>query len=250
LRSCFSLEEIIMPNRFSDSMITVAIAAAASAVISVPITSTLAQAPAATGQALTTPWGEPDLQGIWTDEFDTPFQRPAKFANQEYFTEAQREELDKDRSSLLSNNDRQQRGSELDVAGGYDGVFLTVKRTSPRTSRIVDPPNGLIPPRTPEAQKAAAVDREFYLALLQATETCKNNLVQCSGGKYDPTPSPRRAEPPPATTLSTSIAMMGRRITGRMIAAWAADCRSSEPRSVAVSGESFRRRAASQSSTT
>jgi hypothetical protein len=27
-------------------------------------------------------WGEPDLQGIWTDEFDTPFQRPAKYANQ------------------------------------------------------------------------------------------------------------------------------------------------------------------------
>jgi hypothetical protein len=138
-----------MPNRFSGSMATVAIAAAASAVISVPIKSTQAQAPASTGQALRTPWGEPDLQGIWTDEFDTPFQRPAKFANQEYFTEAQREELDKDRSSLLSNNERQERVSELDVAGGYDGVFLTVKRTSARTSRIVDPPNGLISPRTP-----------------------------------------------------------------------------------------------------
>jgi hypothetical protein len=197
LRSCFSLEEIIMPNRFSGSIIALAIAAAASAVISLSTTSTQAQAPAATGQPLRTPWGEPDLQGIWTDEFDTPFQRPVKFANQEYFTEVQRQELDKDRSSLLSNNDRQQRGSELDVAGGYDGVFLTVKRTSPRTSRVVDPPNGLIPPRTPEAQKAAAVDREFYLALLQATETCKDNLVQCNGGKYDPTPSPRRAEPAP-----------------------------------------------------
>jgi hypothetical protein len=35
-----------------------------------------------------TSWGEPDLQGIWTDEFDTPFQRPAKYANQEFFTDA------------------------------------------------------------------------------------------------------------------------------------------------------------------
>jgi hypothetical protein len=61
------------------------IAVAARAVISVPITSTRAQAPAATSQALKTPWGEPELQGIWTDEFDTPFQRPAKFANQEYY---------------------------------------------------------------------------------------------------------------------------------------------------------------------
>jgi hypothetical protein len=38
--------------------------------------------------ALKTPWGEPDLQGIWTDEFDTPLQRPAKYADQEFFTEA------------------------------------------------------------------------------------------------------------------------------------------------------------------
>ena len=139
----------------------------------------------------------PTSQGIWTDEFDTPFQRPAKFASQEYFTEAQREELDKQRSSLLSNNERQERGSEVDVAGAYNGVFLSVKPTGARTSRIVDPPNGRVPPLTANAQQAAAADREFYLALLQVTETCKNNFVQCRGGKYDPTPSARRAEPPP-----------------------------------------------------
>jgi hypothetical protein len=64
LRSCFSLEEIIMPNRFSGLMTTIAIAVA-SAVISVPIPSTQAQVPA-TEQGLKTTWGEPDLQGIWT----------------------------------------------------------------------------------------------------------------------------------------------------------------------------------------
>ncbi len=88
-----------MLNGFSGSMTRVAIAAA-SAVISVPIPSTQAQAPAATEQALETPWGEPDLQGIWTDEFDTPFQRPAKYAEQEFFTEAQRAELDKERTEM------------------------------------------------------------------------------------------------------------------------------------------------------
>jgi hypothetical protein len=50
-------EEIVMPNRFR---ITVAMAAVAGAVISVPIKSTQAQTPAATGQALKAPWGEPD----------------------------------------------------------------------------------------------------------------------------------------------------------------------------------------------
>jgi hypothetical protein len=76
-------------------------------------------------------------------------------------------------------------------------VFLSVKRIGARTSKIVGPPNGRLPSLMPEAQKAAAADRDFYLALLQATETCKNKSAGCIGGKYDPTPSPRRAELPP-----------------------------------------------------
>ncbi len=154
------------------------------------------KAPAA-AQVLKTPWGEPDLQGIWTDESDTPLQRPAKYANQEFFTEAQRAELDKERAALLGRDRRVERGTELDVAGAYNSVFLSMKHTGARTSLIVDPPDGRIPARTPEAQKIAAADREFRLALLQATETCKNKSVACTGGKYDPTHSSRRAELPP-----------------------------------------------------
>ena len=33
-----------------------------------------------TRSAFTTPWSEPDLQGIWTDEYQTPLQRPARYA--------------------------------------------------------------------------------------------------------------------------------------------------------------------------
>jgi hypothetical protein len=146
------------------------------------------------GLALKTPWGEPDLQGIWTDETDTPLQRSAKYANQEFFTPAQREELDKERSALLGRDKRVERGTELDVAGAYSSVFMSMKRTGVRTSMIVDPANGRIPPLTPDAQKIAAADREFRLALLQATATCKTKSVACSGGKYDPKPSPRLAE--------------------------------------------------------
>ena len=154
------------------------------------------KAPAA-AQVLKTPWGEPDLQGIWTDESDTPLQRPAKYANQEFFTEAQRAELDKERAALLGRDKRVERGTELDVAGAYNAAFMSIKHTGVRTSLIVDPPDGRIPARTPEAQKIAAADREFRLALLQATETCKNKSVACTGGKYDPTHSSRRAELPP-----------------------------------------------------
>jgi hypothetical protein len=84
----------IMRDGFSSSMIAFCIATAA-AVISVSIALTLAQAPAgsattpAAAATLKTPRGEPDLQGIWTAESDTPLQRLAKHANQEFFTEAQ-----------------------------------------------------------------------------------------------------------------------------------------------------------------
>jgi hypothetical protein len=147
--------------------------------------------------AFTTPWGEPDLQGIWTVESDTPLQRSSKFANQEFFTEAQREELDHERAALLGRDRRVARGTELDVAGAYNAVFMSKKRTGVRTSLIVDPPNGRIPPLTPAAEKIAGAERDFRLALLQATETCRGKSIACAGGKYDPTPSPRRAEPPP-----------------------------------------------------
>jgi hypothetical protein len=152
-----------------------------------------ADAPAASA-ALQTPWGEPDLQGIWTAEYDTPLQRPAKYANQEFFTAAQREEVDQARATLFGSDERAERGTERDVSGSYNAVFLSVKRAGTRTSLIVDPPNGRIPALTPEAAKIAAAEREFHLALLQATETCKTKAAACNGGKYDPTPSPRRAE--------------------------------------------------------
>jgi len=184
-----------MRDWFSGAITTVAIATAASgAVIAVSVTPASAQAPA---QALTTPWGDPDLQGIWTDEADTPLQRSPKFASQEFFTEAQRAELDKTRSAFLGRDRRSERGTEADVAGAYNATFTPMKRTGARTSRIVDPPNGRLPPLIAEAQKLAAAERAFRVALLQSTETCKNKEAPCNGGKYDPAQSPRFAELPP-----------------------------------------------------
>jgi hypothetical protein len=175
-----------MRDRFAGSMITVAVAAAAlTAVVAVSVSRTSAQAP-----ALKTAWGEPDLQGIWTDEFDIPLQRSPRYANQEFFTEAQRTELDQTRTAILTRF-----ATEREINGAYNAAtFFSTKRTGARTSKIVDPPNGRFPPLTPEAQKMAAADREFRLALIQSTDTCKNKLPGCAGGKYDPTTSPRRTE--------------------------------------------------------
>jgi hypothetical protein len=186
----------MMRDSLLSAAVTVGIAAAAAA--SLPINPAAAQASAGAATTSTaapkTPWGEPDLQGIWTDETATPLQRPAEYANQEFFTAAQRQQLDTARVATGSSDKRDERGTEFDVAGAYNAVFLTIKRTGNRTSKIVDPPNGRIPPTTPQAEKLLAADRDFRLALLQSTETCKTKSSACAGGKYDPTPSRQQAE--------------------------------------------------------
>ena len=151
---------------------------------------------AATGAAPKTAWGHPDLQGIWLDEFDTPLERPARFANREFFTDEERAAQDEERSGGVGRNRRVERGSQQDVAGAYNAVFTSAKPTGRRTSLVVDPVNGQIPALTAKAQDDARRDREFRLALLQNTGTCKNKLRGCAGGEYGP-PSPRFAETAP-----------------------------------------------------
>ena len=51
-----------------------------------------------------TPWGKPDLQGIWSREVDIPLERPAKYANQEFFTDAQRAELDRQIAGIINRD--------------------------------------------------------------------------------------------------------------------------------------------------
>ena len=114
------------------------------------------QAPAArgtqtaSGPAAKTAWGHPDLQGIWLDEFDTPLERPAQYANREFFTEQERKAQDEERSGNVGRNHRAERGSQQDVAGAYNAVFTSAKPTGRRTSLVVDPPNGRIPALTAE----------------------------------------------------------------------------------------------------
>jgi len=155
--------------------------------------------PQQTGPAAKTAWGEPDLQGIWSDEYQIPLQRPLKFKDKAFFTAEEVAELDKERTAKPSFGEkRAERGTEKDVAGAYDStVFLTKRPTGRRTSLIIDPPDGRMPPQTPEVQKRNREIREFQLALLEATETCKTKSRGCEGGKYTGVASPRRLEPPP-----------------------------------------------------
>jgi hypothetical protein len=143
---------------------------------------------AATTAGIRTPWGEPDLQGIWSHNFEIPLERPREYAGREFLTDEEMAARDKARLGA-AGRPRAERGTEHDVAGAYNGVFNSLRKTGKRTSLIVDPPDGQIPPLTPEAQRRTAEMREYQIALFQGSSGGK-------GGKTVP-PSPRRAEPPP-----------------------------------------------------
>jgi hypothetical protein len=162
---------------------------------------------------LKTSWGEPDLQGIWTREVDIPLERPAKYANQEFFSDAERKDLDQQISDIIkrdSTEERRARGTERDVNSEFTQEPFTMHLpVGRRTSLIVDPPDGRIPRLTPEAQKARNAFRQFQLALLQPTESCRDHHPGCAGGKYGPV-SPRRNETPPSYIGSNANAGINR----------------------------------------
>ena len=140
--------------------------------------------------ALTTSWGEPNLQGLWTAEYQTPLQRRPEYADREFLTEEEVAELDELRSKRWDRDYREDdRGTVHDLQGSYNSVYHVRKFTGQRTSLITDPPNGRLPERTPESLAHTAKMREFTLALLKASSACKDGESSCAGGEYGP-PSP------------------------------------------------------------
>ena len=155
-----------------------------------------ARTAAASSAAPKTAWGHPDIQGIWLDEFQTPLERSTELGDREFFTAEERAKQDAARSGNEGRNRRAETGSRQDVAGAYNAVFTSAKPAGRRTSLVVEPANGRIPALTTEARRQDEIEREFRMALLQNTETCKTGASGCAGWQYGP-PSPRRAEVPP-----------------------------------------------------
>lgn len=133
-----------------------------------------------------TGWGHPNLEGIWLDVYSTPLERAVELGKRELATaeeRASRDQVQLDRPSVLPS-------------GAYNTVYTSAKPAGPRTSLVVDPPNGRIPALTVEAQRQVEVEREWRAMLLRNTESCLNNAPACAGGEYGP-PSPRRYDPTP-----------------------------------------------------
>ena len=121
-----------------------------------------------------TPDGQPDLQGTWTNTTITPLERPAELAGKAYLTPAEAAQYEKT-TVARQTGDRRDGGAEADVARSYNEFWRdrgTTVVESRRTSLITDPPDGRIPPLTPQAGKKIADAREYNR--LHATDGPEN----------------------------------------------------------------------------
>jgi|HubBroStandDraft_5_1064220.scaffolds.fasta_scaffold11610_3 hypothetical protein len=104
-----------------------------------------------------------DLQGIWTNATLTPLQRPSQWANQPAVSDAEAKKFEQAQAKDLSQEDGASDGPLIAAAGssgtgGYNALFIDrgseLARVDgvKRTSLVIDPPNGLMPPQTQEAK--------------------------------------------------------------------------------------------------
>jgi hypothetical protein len=117
-----------------------------------------------------TSFGHPDLEGVWSNNSATPLQRPAAWADKQVLTDAELAQVEKAARQLELEGDALF-GDELigdtiqghtapkshdTETGNYNAFWLPARDFERRTSLIIDPPNGRIPPETPEAQQRRA----------------------------------------------------------------------------------------------
>ena len=121
-----------------------------------------------------TPWGHPDLQGVWDYRTITPLERPSALSGKQFLTddEAATFEREENRRQNRDLIDPEKGGLQYPPGGvvPYNEFWYDRGNTvvgSRRTSLIVDPPDGRLPPLTPEGKKraeaGAAEDRETQL---------------------------------------------------------------------------------------
>jgi len=141
------------------------------------------------GSAHKTPWGDPDLQGIWSNQTPTPLERPDALAAKHTLTEEEAAEFKKTSLDRLLTTF----ASLVPTSGEFNEIWLeTSKGKVPpgrSTSLIVDPPDGKVP-YTPEGQKRWDDVPKMGKPLLANVPEDRNQMERCltSDGLLVPNP--------------------------------------------------------------
>src|SRR5579864_6141818 len=124
----------------------------------------------ATYVAPRTAWGDPDLGGVYTFATLTPFQRPAALAGKDRLTEAEQKALEEQLKEKQAEN------IATNEHFSYNALWFASDQGRPtgRTSIIVDPENGRLPPLTPLGEKIRAENA----ARAASKRIGKNELIE------------------------------------------------------------------------
>ena len=103
-----------------------------------------------------TAWGHPDLRGLWSYASLTPLQRPAGFRDREFFSPEEAGDR-----NVAAHAERPHVPGQI---GSYNAHWFDKGEVDPslRTSLIVDPPNGRLPPLTAAGKARAAARAERF----------------------------------------------------------------------------------------
>ena len=134
-----------------------------------------------------TAWGDPDLQGIWSNATLTPLERPDT-VDKEYLTEAEADELDRTGMERTLAPIK----FEVDASGELNDAYMELGQgvRSRRTSLVIDPTNGKVP-YTPEGLKRRNLAIAQLLSLVPIgsyEDRGLNERCLLTGGLFVPNP--------------------------------------------------------------
>jgi len=150
-----------------------------------------------------TPWGHPDLQGVWASDSATPLERLKTLGNREFLTDEEVALLQQKAAELFNGETDAAFGDSVYEAvlnkataftssdtttGNYNQFWLIDRWFENRTSLIVDPPDGRIPQLTPEGEQrkqvaAAKRDGDRGDGTLPAGPEDLNGGLRCTGSR-------------------------------------------------------------------
>jgi len=138
--------------------------------------------------------GQPNLQGMWTNNTATAFERPKAFGDKAYLSDEDladlQARLDKLREETQAGDlladfliqkvleDPEFRGFDQDT-GNYNSFWLAKRELDHRTSLVIDPPDGRLPAMTPEAMKRLAAAFRGYSSASPAGPEDLTLSVRC-----------------------------------------------------------------------
>jgi hypothetical protein len=122
----------------------------AAGIVAGTLASTAGAQTASSGRARRTAWGDPDLQGTWTNATATPLERPKELEGKHVLADAELAERDR----IVTRENSTDNAPPAGNPGSHNEFWRERGRLGKRTSLLVDPADGRLPPLTPEGERA------------------------------------------------------------------------------------------------